>query len=42
MSSEDVKHDTRTRILDAALELMRAGEGETSLGQIAKAAGVSR
>ena len=42
MSSEDVKPDTRTRILDAALELMRAGEGETSLGQIAKAAGVSR
>jgi AcrR family transcriptional regulator len=42
VSSEDVKPDTRTRILDAALELMRAGKGETSLGQIAKAAGVSR
>jgi AcrR family transcriptional regulator len=42
VSSEDVKPDTRTRILDAALELMRAGKGETSLGQIAKEAGVSR
>ncbi len=34
--------DTRTRILEAALALMRAGDGETSLGRIAKAAGVSR
>jgi AcrR family transcriptional regulator len=42
VSSEGVKPDTRIRILDAALDLMRRGEGETSLGQIAKAAGVSR
>jgi len=34
--------DTRQRILEAALELMRAGAAEASLVQIAKAAGVSR
>jgi AcrR family transcriptional regulator len=42
MSSGDPRPDTRTRILDAAIDLMRRGVGEASLGQIAKAAGVSR
>ncbi|HLZ84716.1 MAG TPA: TetR family transcriptional regulator [Caulobacteraceae bacterium] len=42
MSSDGSKLDTRTRILDSALELMRAGASNASLVQIAKAAGVSR
>jgi AcrR family transcriptional regulator len=42
MSSPPPKRDTRSRILDAALELMRAGAAGASLVQIAKAAGVSR
>jgi AcrR family transcriptional regulator len=42
VSSQSSSPNTRTRILEAALGLMQAGAGETSLGQIAKAAGVSR
>jgi AcrR family transcriptional regulator len=36
------KSDTRARILEAALDLLRRGSGGASLVQIAKAAGVSR
>lgn len=42
MSSPVSAPDTRHRILEAALELMRGGAAEASLVQIAKAAGVSR
>jgi AcrR family transcriptional regulator len=42
MSSAPPKPDTRTRILQTALELLRGGAGGASLGQIAKAAGLSR
>lgn len=42
MSSEAGKPDTRHRILEAALELMRRGAAGASLVQIARHAGVSR
>jgi AcrR family transcriptional regulator len=42
MSSETGKPDTRQRILEAALELMRRGAAGASLVQIARHAGVSR
>lgn len=42
MSSPAPTTDTRARILDAALNLLRGGAGGASLVQIARAAGLSR
>jgi AcrR family transcriptional regulator len=42
MSTREPRSDTKGRILEAALELMRRGAADANLVQIAKAAGVSR